>query len=284
MTWQWPPRPPAAAWWWWWWWPAASPWRGSSSPEPGTTTTRHGRLRICMILQRIMIKSSGLLLLGVLGPAAGAEQLIHPPGHRHPHLYQGEHQVRGYTAALSIGEDYFKDINFFQLFNSQQPSWSLKYCSILETNLFSLSTFCKHPAYKRHWCIMFLWQDYFRNIPNAMQILESLSTQSLADLFFCSLSPGSGLTNRGSQSGVMTTLGQNQNLISSYSSLTAQIGTSGGLARAGASGDQGSRDTSGSSRVEATFRGPADQAQVSCRSGSVAVFGLLFTSCDQFSP
>ena len=118
-----------------------------------------------------------------------------------------------------------------------------------------------------------------------MQILESLSTQSLADLFFCSLSPGCGLTNRGSQSGVMTTLGQNQNLISSYSSLTAQIGTSGGRARkgarAGASGDQGSRDTSGSSRVEATFRGPADQAQVSCRSGSVAVFGLLFTSCDQ---
>ena len=121
-----------------------------------------------------------------------------------------------------------------------------------------------------------------------IQILESLSTQSLADLFFCSLSPGSGLTNRGSQSGVMTTLGQNQNLISSCSSLTAQIGTSGGRARkgarAGASGDQGSRDTSGSSRVEATFRGPADQAQVSCRSGSVAVFGLLFTSCDQFSP
>ena len=132
-----------------------------------------------------MIISSGLLLLGVLGPAAGAEQLVHPPALRHPHLYQGEHQVRGYTAALSIGEDYFKDINFFQLFNSQQPSWSLKYCSILETNLFSLSTFCKHPAYKRHWCIMFLWQDYFPNIPNAMQILESLSTQSLADLFFC---------------------------------------------------------------------------------------------------
>ena len=169
--------------------------------------------------------------------------------------------------------------------------FALKYCSTLETNLFSLSTFCKHPAYKRHWCIMFLWQDYFRNIPNAMQILESLSTQSLADLFFCSLSPGCGLTNRGSQSGVMTTLGQNQNLISSYSSLTAQIGTSGGRARkwggAGASGDSrvdGSRDTSGSFRVEATFRGPADQAQVSCRSGSVAVFGLLFTSCDQFSP
>ena len=82
-----------------------------------------------------------------------------------------------------------------------------------------------------------------------MQILESFSTQSLADLFFCSLSPGCGLKNRGSQSGVVTTLGQNQNLISSYSSLTAQIGTSGGRerkwARAGASGD---------SRVEATVR------------------------------
>ena len=57
-----------------------------------------------------------------------------------------------------------------------------------------------------------------------MQILESLSIQSQPDLFFCSLSPGSGLTNRGSQSGAMTTLGQNQNLISSYSSPLHRLG------------------------------------------------------------
>ena len=95
--------------------------------------TRHNnhqaRLRVNIMLMYIknkkmviMIRSSGLLLLGVLGPAAGAEQLVHPPAHRHPHLCQGEHQVCSIGGAFQ-GHQLLSTIEFdLILFNSRKLS------------------------------------------------------------------------------------------------------------------------------------------------------------------